>query len=966
MIYANIERAVIERIIALSEPPMPETNTPWLVRHAKLRALTLALVMSFGVLTPHESLAADSKASKYYEDALVRYERKDIAGAIIQLKNALQIDKSMLPVQMLLGKALLQNGDMVAAEVALTEALRLGVNRAEVVIPLGQAFMAQGKLRPLLEQQQFNPAGLPAGVQLQLLLLRAAANADLGDVRAALKAIDEARAIDSKSASVWLAEVPVRIRTLQFREAAAAAEHGLSLAPDSAEAWYQKGSVQHSLGDLRGALASYDRALSINADTVELRVARVGIYVDLDQVSEATKEVAKLREMVPGEPRVAYLQALLAERDNRAADARTALKEVVGLLDPVPADYLRYRPQLLMLNGLAHFGLNEREKAKQYLEAFQKVQGNSAATKILAQIYLSEPNVDRAIEVLETYLKSQPTDAQAMTMLGTALMSKGQNARATSLMQRALQTRDAPELRTVLGLSLIRGGQSGSGVAELEAAYKRNPSQTKAATALINMYLRSGQAPKAVTIAEDLVKQQPSSAEFFNLLGMAKGQLGNLAGARAAFEQSVKLNAGFVSPKLNLARLEIAEKAFDAAATRLSAILKTDERNAEAMFEMAALSERRGQLADTERWLEKANDVSGPKEVRWGLALSDFHLRNGRAAPALEAAKQVSAKAPEDLAVLMAYAKAQLANGDSPGAKSTLISATKAADYNPALQVQIAMLQLTANNVGGAAYSLDKALSSQPDYLPAMALMTEVELRQGEQAKAEKRARDIVAKHPKRAIGYSLQGDIAMARGQNPVAVESYRRAHQFEPSTETLLRLFRTMGTQDGGKPAAQLAEQWIKAHPKDVLAQKALADSYARHANLPLARAAYEKVLKISPDDGEALNNLANVLLLLNDPTAVKIAEQAAAKNPGNPATIDTLGWALFKNGQMDRALQLLRDARLRQPGNPEIGYHLAAVLAQAGRKTEARTELESALKTDGTFKSSAEAQKLLSSLK
>ena len=111
---------------------MPEITPSWFSNPHKLRALTFVLLTSLGALANQQTWAADAKASKYYEDALVRYEKKDINGAIIQLKNALQIDKNMLPVQMLLGKALLQNGDVVSAEVAFTEALRLGVNRAEV------------------------------------------------------------------------------------------------------------------------------------------------------------------------------------------------------------------------------------------------------------------------------------------------------------------------------------------------------------------------------------------------------------------------------------------------------------------------------------------------------------------------------------------------------------------------------------------------------------------------------------------------------------------------------------------------------------------------------------------------------------------------------------------------------------------------------------------------------------------
>jgi cellulose synthase operon protein C len=929
-------------------------------------AYAAGLLLSLGMVLGSGALAADSKASKFYEDALVRFEKKDNKGAIIQLKNALQIDKSMLPVQVLLGRALLRNGEFAAAEVALTEGLRLGVNRAEIVVPLAMSFVAQGKQKQIFEQQQFNLAGLPSAVQVSLWLVRAGASTDLGDIRNALKAVDEARAIDPKSPAVWFAEVPVRVRANQFREAADAADRGLRLASDSSDGWYQKGSVLHITGNLPGALDAYERSLNAEPDNIEARISRAGVYIDLGRQADAVKDVTELRRLAPDEPRAVYLQALLAEKDNRPDVASAALKTVVELLDPVPMEFIRYRPQLLMLNGLAHFGLKEREKAKQYLEAFQKVQGNTPTTKLLAQLYMGDNNLDRAVEVLETYLKSRPADGQALTLLGAALMSKGQHVKAAGLMQRALETKDSPEFHTVLGLSLLRSGQTGNAIAELEGALKRDPGQIQAATSLVTLYLRGGQPSKAAAVAEALVKQQPGNAGFFNLLGMARGEAGNIGGSKAAFEEAIKLNDGLVSAKLNLARLEIATKALDAATLRLNDILKADEKNAEAMVQMAVITERKGQLPETQRWLEKANDLSGPKEIRWGLALSDFHLRNGRPGPALEAVKKVSAKSPDDFTILMGYAKAQLANNDTIGAKSSLTAATRVADYNTAPQVQIALLQLAANNLGGAAYSLNKALANQLDYLPAQALMTDVELRQGDTVKAEKRARDIVVKNPKRAIGYSLLGDIASVRGQTSIALESYRKAHQLEPSTETLLRLFRTLSVQDGSKPATLLVENWLKTHPKDIAAQRALADSFARSGNFKQAKTAYEDLLRVTPDDSSALNNLANVMLRLKDPGAVKVAEQAVVKNPNNANAIDTLGWALFQAGQTDRSLQLLRDARLREPGNPEIRYHLAVLLAKTNRKNEAREELESAIKGGQIFDSAVDATSLLNSLK
>ncbi len=276
---------------------------------------------------------------------------------------------------------------------------------------------------------------------------------------------------------------------------------------------------------------------------------------------------------------------------------------------------------------------------------------------------------------------------------------------------------------------------------------------------------------------------------------------------------------------------------------------------------------------------------------------------------------------------------------------------------------------MAASNPAGAAYSLEKALSTQPDLLHAQVLLTEAELRLGETAKAEKRAKDITAQLPRRALGYTLQGDVAVARGQATEAIASYRRAHQAEPSSFSLLRLFGVLSTQDNGRPALQLAEQWLKAHPQDYPVHKAMGDTFARAGQFSNARSSYEIALKLRPEDAEVLNNLANVQLRLKDTAAaVTTAERALAASPGNPLVMDTLAWTLAQNKQPDRALQLLRDARLRQPGNPEIRYHLAAVLSQLGRKGEARSELEATLQSPSTegFESLADAQQLMQTLR
>ncbi|OYT99732.1 MAG: hypothetical protein CFE40_06320 [Burkholderiales bacterium PBB1] len=928
----------------------------------KFTSLFLSLLLA--AAAPSHA-APDTKAARYYEDALSRYDKKDVAGAIIQLKNALQIDKNMLPVHVLLGKSLLATSEVIGAEVAFNEALRLGVNRAEVVIPLARSVIAQGRLQELLDKPVFSPAGLPAATQAQLLLLRASAAADIGGAAAAMRSIEEARAIEPGSPDSWLAEVPLRIRAGQYREAEAAADRALLLNPTSAEAMYLRGSIAHVQGNAASALASYTKALKIEPTHTEALVSRAGLLMDQKRVAEASADIAELLKSSPNDPRGFYLNALTSEQAGNTAAAKASLSKITALLDPVPIDALRYRPQALMLGGLAHYGLNELEKAKAYLEAVQRVQPGSSVAKLLAQIYFLDKNADRAIAALEPYLKAHPNDSQALLLLSSAQMAQGRYGRASQLMQDALRGEDRPEYQTMLGMSLVGSGKFSDAVSALEAAFQKDPRQLQAGVALANLYIKGGQAARGVKVAESLAKLNPGNPGVQNLLGLARAGAGDRAGARLAYEAAIKLDAGFGQPQVNLAELDIDEKAYDGASSRLTALLAKDPKNLNAMDAFGRLHERRGQLPEAQRWLTKAVESSGPDNVQPALKLVEFQLRNNQPAAAKESTKFLTAKAPDALPVLVMLARVNLANSELVPARANLSRAATLANQNPALLLKIALLQSAAGHFPGAAYSLSKALAERPDFLPAQALMAEIEMRQGELDKAEQRVKQIIASHPKAGVGYGLEGDVAKARGQRSAAIDAYRRAHQLEQSTASLLRLYAALAPSDPAT-ASQLADQWVKARPQDTAVRRALAAAYARAGNMKAARSAYEALLKVSPKDAESLNNLANVLVLTQDAGALKVAEQALALSPTAPHILGTVGWAAFKAGQTDRALQFLRDARLRDPANRDTRYFLGAVLASTGRSSEARAELEAALGGDQLFANAKEAQQLLGTLK
>jgi len=90
---------------------------PLRARQALLLSAMLGLAVPSAVATPE-------KSAKYYEDALARFEKNDITGAALQLKNALTENPRNLPAQLLYARLLHQAGEYKAAEAAYEAALK--------------------------------------------------------------------------------------------------------------------------------------------------------------------------------------------------------------------------------------------------------------------------------------------------------------------------------------------------------------------------------------------------------------------------------------------------------------------------------------------------------------------------------------------------------------------------------------------------------------------------------------------------------------------------------------------------------------------------------------------------------------------------------------------------------------------------------------------------------------------------
>ncbi len=918
---------------------------------------SVAFVMGIGL--PVSVLASPEKASSYYEDALKRYEKNEMPAAVIQLKNALQQDSKMLAAHLLLGKALLRNGDLKGAEAAFEEALKQGVNRGEVALPLGQVYLALGRPEAVIDK--IPASGLSPTLQVEVLTMRGSAYMEAGNNSLATQSFENARAIDPKSPSPLIAEVPMLLAAGKVDQAREKANKAVELAPNNAFAWNMKASVLHAAFNAAEALAAYDKALVLNPKHVDARVARAALLIDLKRESDARKDLDYLKTVAEDEPRAAYLRSVLASQQGDAKATTDALAEVTRIVDALPPAWLARREQLLMAAALAHYGLGNHQKSREYLDVIiSRSPNNLGAKKLLASIYVDTKDFGRAQTLLESLQRALPEDPQVMFMLGSINLSQRRYAQATTLLEKAAERTGSPDMNRSLGFSQLGLGQTTQGQLSLEKAFAANPSDTRTGMALAMLHMRQGKTDKAMKIAESMVKRDPANLTTLNFLGSLKGASGDKAGARAAYTQVLAKDSAFPPSVLNLARLDIGEKRFDEARRRLDGLLKKDSNDHQVLFEYGLLEQRAGRPDAAIRQLTKAGNVqrTDPKPT---LVLIDLLLNQRQGEHALAAAKELAGKFSTNLNVQLALARTHLANGNAADARTILTGATRLAEFDPRSQVAIAKMQIAASNPDGAAYSVYKALQGSPDDVAALALAVQVEALRGDAAKTDSALKTLSTKHPAAIETARVGADLAMSRDQYAAAITGYRKLLAREESFGNALALVQAhIAAGEPGKAAAFL-ETWVKSHPDDQMAPKALAESQFRAGQLAAAKLTYKRVIANAPEDAVSLNNYANLLHQMNDPAAQDIAERALKLSPTHPAYGDTLGWILVSKGQAEAGLRYLREARLRSPENGEIRLHLAYALAKIGRKDEAREELSAAFSGAGRASSSAMATQL-----
>lgn len=273
--------------------------------------------------------------------------------------------------------------------------------------------------------------GAPSGGAEFLRLLR---QADVamggGALPRAGQLLDKARELEPDNPDVWVAIARLRYRGGEHLTALEAADRALELGPDHAPALLMRALMVRDAHGLADALPWFEAALAADEGYVDAWAHYAATLGDLGRYREMLAAVRELAEIAPDEPRLFYLQAVLAQRGGQPVLARSLLERSGMATRGVPA--------AVLLDALISLDQGNHASAAEQLESLAARQpGTRRVRALLARALLLDR---REAEVIARFA-AEAGEAEAspylVMVVARAFERLGDRASAAPLLARA-------------------------------------------------------------------------------------------------------------------------------------------------------------------------------------------------------------------------------------------------------------------------------------------------------------------------------------------------------------------------------------------------------------------------------------------------------------------------------------------------------------------------------------------------
>ena len=559
----------------------------------------------------------------------------------------------------------------------------------------------------------------------------------------------------------------------------------------------------------------------------------------------------------------------------------------------------------------------------------------------IAGYYYRQNRPTDAVVAAEQALKIDKDNVEAHNILGTVYSSWADGGTPPAAGQSPVSTRDAaiehltaiqntplmatnPNLQMTLGRLQLRAGRVDLAVPILEKVAAQAPWSPQPLLLLYEAQVSQGKLDEA---EQSLVQAAEIDPRYYAQLGQFYERQGKWEDSAGAYEEAIgssrqpsrDLQIRYAAVLINM------EGGAVKARQILAELLKASPNDTRLLYMMSTAERTAGDEKAAEATARKivsidATSVSGIRALVATLSdRFDYKQIVEVVTPLVKDPSRAKGREIEGAAVLvqLGIAQQQLANWD--GSIAAFTAARSLTPDDTDIDAYLVQANLTARRFDRAETLAREALARDPDQPRMVRLRAQALLKSGKVADANKLLEDAVAREPK---------------------------------SREFVVGLADLYADQKRTDDALRLLGQARQAFGDDQSLAMRFANVYEGGGRLDDAEKELRKLMAEDPLDADAMNSLSYMFAEHNVrlDEAVDLARRALKLEPGNPAYLDTLGWALYKQGKIEDAAEPLGKSAAILIGNSVIQDHHGDVLAKRGRTADAVAAWQRALSGDG----------------
>jgi tetratricopeptide (TPR) repeat protein len=757
-------------------------------------------------------------------------------------------------------------------------------------------------------------------------------------------------------------------------------QNALKLEPESAEVYERIGHLHRAQGRFADALSYYRQAFRLDETRLSAAMHEARLLAFSDPVRAHELVVRGLREA----PDLALVHVAGSQLALAQGRTRRALAEARRAVQLAPEDDAAW----VQLGTVQQARIRERQRRgraptsemfESAIAAFERVDRlRGGDPRALVERARTLGAWGRHAEAVAAYkaaielaiLKGSALDAAAAAWTLEAYASERRDSGLRRYALRQVVAAKPDEYQAWDQLARLVGLRRGHSADEVyRQLLDQRPEDPQAHALFARHLVREGREGEAATHLERTLEEEfEHPALWDQLLRVRIGQ-GRFADARAAWARMAREFPDDRVTHVAEARLAVAEGRYDEGIRILTGLTKWQE-EVEPLRLLALAHHRRGDVQEARQVMDRLLALS-PRPSPSLLRLdAQIDHASGDFAGVLRNLATVADRGEELLPeerVLVATALYE--TGRAPQGRALLEEMLAEPDAPPDAVLEYARLEAT-RDPERVQRALGEAHARNPRVHAVLEALTHLEVERGQVQEALARLDALVAARQAGPRTLLLRARLLRDTGALERAEADVLRAFEADPAlagaVDLLFDIYRAQGRLAEARRSFEQAEVAGVLHPgaRLLLARLCLAEGETARA-----RDLLQQVLRDQPGRVEARRDLALVLALRGEDLdrALELAREAETASGQRPDTVDAVGFVHLRAGRSDDALASFRRALAlaaeRPDGRePTYHYHEGLALRALGREAQAVAAFQRALGHGGEFPEAEDARREL----